>query len=328
MERAHRTGAFNLFIKTFEGKLPFVLNEPMSRHTTFKVGGPAKLFVKCDTAKQAIAALVFANMYNIPVLMLGNGSNILVADSGFDGIVVKLAGNDLTREGEKITCSAAVKLPYLSRQAYKFGLSGLEFAEGIPGSVGGAVYMNAGAFGESIGDVLYSALCYDKSIEIGSDEQHIKNALSHIENTKLSDLCKVLTNEELHFSYRNSRVKEEGLFVIEASFILKPSNPQNIEQNMKDYSNRRRSTQPVDMPSGGSFFKRPKDNFAGALIENAGLKGCSVGGAKVSEKHAGFIVNTGNATAYDIYNLANEVSDRVYELFAVRLEPEVELVGF
>ncbi|NLJ64544.1 MAG: UDP-N-acetylmuramate dehydrogenase [Christensenellaceae bacterium] len=328
MERAQNTGAFNLFIKTFEGKLPYILDEPMSRHTTFKVGGTAKLFVNCDNAKQAIAALTFANMCDIPVLIIGNGSNILVSDSGFNGIVIKLAGNDLICEGEKITCSAAVKLPYLSRQAYKFGLSGLEFAEGIPGSVGGAVYMNAGAFGGSVGDVLYSALCYDSSSKISNNEKDIKKTLAYIENAELSDLCKTLTNEELNFSYRNSRVKEEGLCVIEASFILKPASPKNIERNMKDYSNRRRSTQPVDMPSAGSFFKRPKDNFAGALIENAGLKGYSVGGAKVSEKHAGFIVNTGNATANDVYTLANKVSDKVYELFDIRLEPEVELVGF
>ena len=280
-------------------------NVRLSEYTTMRVGGNARYFAEVTRAEDVPELLLFAEKQNLPLLVLGNGSNTLVRDGGFEGLVLHFGDSfaQIKVEGTKIIAQAGAKLPAVAREAAEHSLTGFEFAGGIPGSVGGAVFMNAGAYGGEIAQVL-------ESVTLLEDGQ-----------------IRTLSVDEMELSYRHSRLNRTGGLVLEAVFRLKAGNPQEISQLMSDFTNRRREKQPLQYPSCGSFFKRPKGYFAGALIEQANLKGYRVGGAQVSEKHAGFIINTGSATARDVLELMKYVQKTVSDRFGVMLEPEVRIEG-
>ncbi|MBR5614271.1 MAG: UDP-N-acetylmuramate dehydrogenase [Clostridia bacterium] len=296
-------------IKIFEdilGKENVKVNEPMSRHTTFKIGGPADIFLTPETEEQTAEALKAAKARNIPVFVLGNGSNMLVGDKGIRGVVLSLFKrlNKIEVAGEEIYAGAGVLLSAVSSEAAKASLEGLEFASGIPGTIGGAVYMNAGAYGFEIKEIIKSVRYMDRNGNIFEADR---------------DACE--------FGYRKSRFTDTDLIILGCTLKLKHGNEAQIRERIADYTQRRVSKQPIDRPSAGSTFKRPEGNFAGTLIEKAGLKGTRVGGAEVSEKHAGFLINTGAATADDVLELIKLVQDTVYKKDGIMLEPEVKLVG-
>ncbi len=278
----------------------FYINEPMKNHTSFKTGGEADVYVKADSAENIIKAVDILKEENIDHIIIGNGSNLLVSDKGFKGVVIEIGSlmNKITVDGRKIYAQAGALLSSLSAAAADNGLAGLEFASGIPGSVGGAVFMNAGAYDGEIKDVI-----------IGADE------------------IIRLSKDELELSYRSSVIEKKGYIVIGAEFELKEGSKEAIKEKMADFAARRRDKQPLNYPSAGSTFKRPEGYFAGKLIEDSGLKGKTIGGAQVSEKHAGFIINTGNATSSDILELMDCCIETVYNKFGVRLEPEVRFIG-
>ena len=280
-------------------------NEPMSKHTTFRVGGPADVVFLPETSAQVVGALKAARDANIPAMVIGNGSNLLVLDSGIRGLVILLGEGfaDISREGNVITAQAGASLKKVSAYAQSCGLSGLEFAAGIPGTLGGGCAMNAGAYNGQLSDTLLDAeVCMDGEV-------------------------RTLTNAEMEMGYRDTLPLRRGGVVLSARFALMPGDPDAIAERMRELNARRRDKQPLNFPSAGSTFKRPKDRFAGALIEQAGLKGRAVNGAQVSEKHAGFIVKTGDATAADILELIHIVQNEVMKQFGVQLEPEVRIVG-
>lgn len=283
-------------------------NARLSAYTTFKVGGPADLLVTLPDGKAAATLLAACREKGIPTLLLGNGSNLLVGDRGVRGVVWRLdpktAACTLASDGMTVFCDAGLPLMRLCRFAEEKALSGMEFAFGIPGTVGGAVFMNAGAYDGQMSDVLVSAEVLEANGELHT-----------------------VVAEQLQLGYRHSVCMDTGAIVLGATLKLTPGNREEISAKMRELLSRRREKQPLEFPSAGSFFKRPTGHFAGALIENGGLKGFSVGGAKVSEKHAGFVINTGDATAKDICTLAEEVTRRVKEQFGVTLEPEVRFVG-
>ena len=284
--------------------------EPMSRHTTFRVGGPAALMA-LPRGEEVKAVIETAFHWNVVPLFLGNGSNLLVSDSGYDGFVVKLGepysgGEVCTNE---LMAGGGMPLSRVANLALEHGLTGLEWAAGIPGTVGGAVSMNAGAYGGEISQVLHQVhtLGYDGRFE-------------------------VFRNEECDFSYRHSAFLDEQHLILEAVFILKKGDPAEIKAKMDDLARRRREKQPLEYPSAGSTFKRPapvdgQPVYAAALIDGCGLKGLTVGGAQVSEKHAGFVVNKGGATCRDIMELMAQVRERVFKETGVTLEPEVRYLG-
>ncbi len=280
-------------------------NEKMARHTTMRVGGPADLLVEPDGEAQLASAFQIARALGVPYMVLGGGSNLIVRDRGVRGMVVKLSDRmgGMSIEGNRVTAQAGARLSGVAGAAQKAGLGGFEFAAGIPGTVGGAVLMNAGAYGGEIKDVLVSA----KVLEDGA--------------------VRVYDNTELEFGYRASRVMKSGGVIVEAVFELIPDAPEEIARRMADLAARRRDKQPLNFPSSGSTFKRPEGHFAGALIENAGFKGFALGGAKVSEKHAGFVVNHQDATAADVTALIEQVRAAVYAHSGVTLELEVRIVG-
>lgn len=282
-------------------------NELMSRHTTFRVGGPASYFVTVDNEEELSEAISFAKEKEIPYFLLGNGSNLLVSDQGYDGLVIKLGGNFLSVsvEGEIMTAGAAAMLTNVASLAYENGLAGLAFAYGIPGTIGGALYMNAGAYGGEMKDVVESVTIFT--------EEGIKH----------------LSCEEMQFSYRESILKKEEIkgIILGCTLKLTKGNPAEIKAVMDQNMNSRKEKQPLEYPSAGSTFKRPEGYFAGKLISDAGLKGYTVGGAEVSTKHAGFVINKGDATASDIYQLMADVTSKVYEEYGVTLEPEVLKLG-
>lgn len=278
---------------------------PMREYTTMRVGGPADLLIAPQTEEQCVAILQRANENGIPVYVMGNGSNLLFADSGYRGVVLQI-GKTFARisvEQNKLTAQAGALLSTLSRTAAEHSLIGLEFASGIPGSVGGAVCMNAGAYGGEIAQVIDEARVY------------VQGRLETWDRDRLS------------LSYRHSAVMEEGALVLSARFTLTPGDKNAIEAKMQELNARRREKQPLQYPSCGSFFKRPEGHFAGALIEQAGLKGYAVGDAQVSELHAGFLINRGHATAGQFYTLMKHVQTTVLDRFGVQLEPEVRLIG-
>ncbi len=280
-------------------------DEPMKNHTTFRVGGMADMLAEPRSEKELCELLCSAKAENIPVTIIGNGSNLLVTDKGIRGLVIKIAKefSAITIDGDTIICQSGALLSKISSTAYENSLTGLEFASGIPGTVGGAVYMNAGAYGGEIKDVLLSC-------------EYIKDG----------ELRKI-TAEEAKLSYRHSVFSENGGIITKVTLKLKKGNKDEILAKMQDFKNRRVTKQPLEFASAGSTFKRPEGHFAGALIEGAGLKGLSVGGAEVSEKHAGFIINKGGATASDILELIRLVQEKVYETSGVMLEPEVKILG-
>lgn len=278
----------------------------MKNYTSFKVGGPAELFLSPEDAGQTAKLVRFCEKEDIPVFVLGKGSNVLVSDKGIKGVVIftgKQCGITLTDENT-VRAQSGASLAQLCSFALENSLSGLEFAYGIPGTVGGAVFMNAGAYGGEMKDVLINSEYVSPDGTSGE-----------------------LDNEAMQLSYRHSAYEDSGLVITAASVRLTPGDPEQIKNTMHDIISRRRDKQPLEYPSAGSTFKRPEGHFAGALIEQCSLKGVSVGGAQVSEKHAGFIINRGGATASDILSLIKHVQARVKAQTGVTLETEIRLIG-
>lgn len=295
----------NLTNRLSELKIEYVKNEPMNRHTTFKIGGNADVFVKVKSENELRLIISLACEYNMPYFILGKGSNLLVSDQGIEGIVISLDGIDSIKfDGDTVVCGAGASLRALCIAAQKASLSGLEFAYGIPGTVGGALYMNAGAYGGEMSQVVVSATAIDSK--------------GNIIEFLLPDM---------KLGYRTSVFKNTDLIITSVAFKLKQGDSAKIKAAMDDFFARRRDKQPLEYPSAGSTFKRPDGYFAGALIEKNKLKGVSVGGAQVSEKHAGFVINTGSATCQDVLSLIKKVQDTVKEADGVQLEPEVIFVG-
>ena len=285
-----------------EEQLRISENEAMSRHTSFRIGGPARLYLEVMNEKGLMEVLRILQSQSVKFLVLGFGSNVLFSDQNYDGAVLKLSGDfkSIRREGNCLIAGAGASLRSLCETARDEGLTGLEFAFGIPGSVGGAVYMNAGAYGGEIRDVAVSARHMDYSGISGS-----------------------FLGEDLSFGYRKSAYSGKKLIVTEAKFLLEKGDHGEISRRMEDILERRRSKQPLEFPSAGSVFKRPTGYYAGALIEAAGLKGASVGAAQVSEKHAGFIINRGGASCADVCALIEKIQKAVFEKDGVFLEPEI-----
>ncbi|ETJ98841.1 UDP-N-acetylmuramate dehydrogenase [Eubacterium nodatum ATCC 33099] len=279
----------------------------MKDYTSFKAGGKANKMVICEREDEVIETLREIKEKNEKYIMLGNGSNTLVKDSGFSGTVIKLGDSfsKIIRTGNNLVCGGNTLMSVVAKYALREGLTGFEFASGIPGSIGGAFFMNAGAYGGEIKDIAKSAKI------ISRDTLELKEV-------GLSDMG---------LSYRHSAFQENGDIILSVELSLEEGNKSEIESTMKDLAKKRNSKQPVQFPSAGSFFKRPEGHFAGKLIQDSGMKGVSVGGAQVSELHSGFIVNKGNATATDIIQLMELVQKKVYEKFGVSLEPEVRIIG-
>ena len=282
-------------------------DEPMYKHTTFKVGGPAKRFVTIARESELVALIDLCEEENVEYYLLGNGSNLLVSDAGIDGLCIEIGSSfkNISCQNGIISASSGTLLSVVAKAAYDRGLTGLEFAAGIPGSVGGAMVMNAGAYGGEMKDVVKSVRVYDK----------------------VSKKIIVLDNDEMCFGYRTSAAKQNGYVVLSADFSLKEGVAEDIKSLMDELAKKRREKQPLEYPSAGSTFKRPAGFYAGKLIEDSNLKGYSVGGAQVSEKHAGFIINKNNAKAIDIYRLIREVQEQVFADSGVRLETEVVMLG-
>lgn len=293
-------------LRSIVGDDNVALDEPMSKHTSFRIGGPADLFVTPDDIDELRDVIAACKAAGVPHFVLGCGSDLLVADEGYRGVIVSCTKGlvNVAIDGETMACQAGVPLREASEMACELGLSGLEFACGIPGSVGGACFMNAGAYGGCVADVLESVRCL---MPDGTQQS--------------------LPVEELALGYRASRVRDEGLVVLSATFRLHEGDQDDIRARMDDFTQRRRKKQPLELPSAGSTFKRPEGHFAGKLISDAGLKGYAHGGAGVSTKHAGFVVNNGGATAADVHAVIRHVQDEVERQFGVRLEPELRFLG-
>ena len=282
-------------------------NADMSSHTSFKAGGCADLMVIPQDVEQLKAVLAIMNKSGYPFMILGNGSNVLVKDSGYRGVMVKIgdAFAKVSVEGCEVTAQAGAMLSSVSKAAAAASLTGLEFASGIPGSIGGAVFMNAGAYDGEMKMVLKHARVISKD---GASDRY-------------------MTAEELEMGYRHTVLHETGEIVVEAVFALEEGDAAEIKAKIADLTAKRNSKQPVNFPSAGSFFKRPPGHFAGKLVQDAGLKGLTVGGAQVSELHSGFVINIGGATATDIIQLMEIVQQTVMDKFGVMLEPEVRIIG-
>lgn len=282
-------------------------NVPMAQYTSFRAGGKARMMVIPADAEQLSAVLGVLSGSGVQYMVLGNGTNILVKDSGYDGVIVKIgSGFDYVRqEGCRLVCGSGTRMSVAAKAALEGGLSGFEFASGIPGFTGGAVFMNAGAYGGEMKDILRRAKIVSKD---GSREFY-------------------MTADELEMGYRHTKLHDTGDIVTEVEFVLEEGNRTQIKAKMSELMEKRNSRQPVNFPSAGSFFKRPEGYFAGKLIQDADLKGLSVGGAQVSELHSGFIINRGGATATDILQLMEMIQARVFDEFGVRLETEVRIIG-
>ena len=299
-------------LREIAGEKRVLPDEPMAKHITFRVGGPAEWFVLADSVEKLQLLIQFCKEQNVPYYVIGNGSDLLVSDKGVDGVVIRLAGEfeeisikEIVNEGICNICAGAgVMLARLSMAAGKKGFTGLEFANGIPGTVGGAVLMNAGAYGGEIKETIVAA-----------------DVL-----TKDGKICR-MEKEELKLSYRHSFVMDSGDIVLRAYFTLKVRPKLQIFATMESYKKARQAKQPLEYPSAGSTFKRPEGYFAGKLIQDAGLSGFRIGGAMVSEKHAGFVINYDHATATDIYELIGQIKATVKDKFQVELEPEVRFLG-
>ena len=295
------------FIKELQNKgISFTEKEMMDKHTTFRIGGEADLFVNIANTEQLCFAIKAAKEFEVPYLVIGNGSNLLVSDLGIEGAVLQLSGLDgISYDGScEITCGAGLKLSKLCLFAAEQDLQGMEFAWGIPGTVGGAVYMNAGAYDSEMKNVVTSC----KVVDSNGEER-------------------VVTAEEMQFGYRTSVFQSEPLTVTEVTVRLEPGEGSQIRAKMDDIFMRRKNKQPLEYPSAGSVFKRPQGNYAGTLIEDCGLKGYTVGGAQVSDKHAGFIVNVGSATASDVKRVVEHVQMQVFLKHSIQLERELKYIG-
>lgn len=280
-------------------------DEAMADHTSFRIGGPADLFVTPVSAEALAACIAICREEHIPWHLVGNGSNLLVGDKGVRGVVIQTRKmQSIEADGETITATAGCLLSAIAREALNRELTGMEFASGIPGTLGGAVVMNAGAYGGEMKDIIVS-------VQVLDEEGNVQT----------------LTNEEMHFAYRNSLAAEKHMIILSAVMRLAPGKKEDILAVMNDLNGRRRDKQPLDKPSAGSTFKRPEGYFAGKLIMDADLRGYRVGGAGVSEKHCGFVVNEGGATAADVCGLIAHVRQVVKEKFDVTLETEVKKLG-
>lgn len=285
---------------------PLLAQEPMAKHTSFRIGGPADVLAQPADEAELAALLKRAAEHAVPVTLIGNGSNLLVRDKGIRGLVIKLSNSfsDMKALGNELTFGSGISLAMASKKAASLSLSGLEFAVGIPGTIGGAVYMNAGAYDGEMAKVVTSVRVMDREGKISE-----------------------LKASELAFAYRHTALQNSGLIVTSVTCVLQPDEADAIAAKMADFSQRRISKQPLELPSAGSMFKRPPGYFAGTLIDQTGLKGYTVGGAQVSQKHAGFVVNVGGATAQDVLQLISDVQSKVFAAHGVRLEPEVLVLG-
>ena len=294
------------YMKTVIPKERILFHEPMSRHTTFRVGGEAECLIMVDREEELAKLVRYLHQIEEEYFILGNGSNLLVGDKGYRGVVLKLDGpmEEIRTEGTLVRAGAGALLSTVAAKAKDRNLSGMEFAAGIPGSIGGAVVMNAGAYGGEMKQIVVSVRGMDKEGEILT-----------------------LDNETMEFGYRSSAIRNRPIVVLEVTLRLTEGRREEIGAKMEELAGLRRSKQPLEYPSAGSTFKRPEGYYAGKLIMDAGMRGYRIGGAQVSEKHCGFIVNTGSATAADIRELIEEVQERVQERFHVTLEPEVVFLG-
>ena len=300
---------FTNFQRKIQELLPNIrvsFNEPLSRHTSFRIGGPAEVMVFPETREQLAEVLKISALLDQKLVILGAGTNVLAPDEGIMGIVVCLrdALRELTAVGENsIYAAAGVSMAKAALFAANLGLSGMEFAHGIPGSIGGGIFMNAGAYGGEL-----SGIC--RFVDIMDSEGRVRR----------------VSGGDMGFGYRKSCIEGTGDIVLGAEFSLEPGDPAMIREKMQELQQRRRTSQPLEYPSAGSAFKRPAGGYAAALIDQAGLKGYRVGGAAVSEKHAGFVVNLGGATAAEVRSLLCQVSDIVFDKFGIRLEPEIRIL--
>lgn len=294
-------------LRFFAGDENVFENEPMSKHTTFEIGGPADWLVTPQSASDIRFVVDCARDNDLPYHVIGLGSDLLIADEGLRGVVIKLAENlsDITIEGDRLIAEAGASNEAVAQAAMEAGLAGYEFASGIPGSIGGAAIMNAGAYDGEFANVAISLRCLTPEGEVVE-----------------------VSREEADWSYRHSMMDKCGYIVLSATLQLSPDDPAAIRERMEDLRIRRESKQPLEMPSAGSTFKRPVGYYAGKLIQDAGLMGYTVGGAQVSTKHAGFVVNAGGASAAEVRQLISDVQDRIFEMEGVRLEPEVRMWGF
>jgi len=289
-----------------ESGVSFRENEPLSRHTSFRIGGPAKFFAEPSSRDEIVFLLRELRRSSLPYFIMGNGSNLLARDEGFDGLVIMLGEKfaRITSNGCSITAEAGALMSRIARTALELELTGFEFAHGIPGSFGGGVFMNAGAYGGELKDIVAEVEYIDENLEI-----------------------KTCSGSEANFVYRGSRFKDNrALVILSARVDLQKGSKAEIEEKMRDLAARRRDKQPLEFPSAGSTFKRPEGYFAAKLIEDCGLKGFSVGGAQVSEKHSGFVINTGGATFADVYELTEQIKAKVMKQYGVELEREVEIM--
>ena len=284
-------------------------DEPMSKHTSFKVGGPAEYFIIAKTVEEARNILKFANENSIPLYILGNGSNLLVLDKGVKGIILKIQIEKLEIEERRneviVSVGAGNKMMALAQILKQKEITGFEEFSGVPGTVGGANFMNAGAHGKEMKDIIIETKCLNK------------------ETRKIE----VLKKEEQQLVYRSSIFKQGKYIILETKISLKKGKETEIEEKMNEYLTQRKSKQPIEYPSAGSTFKRGKEHITAELIDKCGLKGYSIGGAKVSEKHAGFVINTGNATAKEILELINYIKKKVKEKYNVEIQEEIEIIG-
>ncbi len=281
-------------------------DEPMKKHTTFRIGGPADIFITPEDESQFLAAVRLCRQEGMPYYILGNGSNLLVSDSGYRGAVIETekALSRLEADGETLKAGAGILLSALAKEALRLSLTGLESASGIPGTLGGGVVMNAGAYGFELKDVLESVRLLDREGNV-----------------------RTVPAGELKLGYRYSTIPETGSIVLEAALRLKKGDPEAIRARMEELAAQRKSKQPLEYPSAGSTFKRPEGYFAGKLIDDAGLRGFQVGGAQVSEKHCGFVINRGDATAEDVMELCRQVQEKVFQKFGVRMDMEIRKLG-
>ena len=287
-------------------KEQILIEEPMKKHTTFRIGGPAEYLILPQTAEEIADVVKLCRQEEIPWYIVGNGSNLLVADEGVRGVVIQLLRNfnQIQVEGCQIRIQAGAQNAAVAKRALDASLTGFEFAAGIPGTIGGAVVMNAGAYGGEMKDILKEVTVLDQN-----------------------GMIRTIPTEELELGYRTSIIARKGYVVLEAVIVLKTGDPKEIKAAMDDLKEKRVTKQPLEYPSAGSTFKRPEGYFAGKLIMDAGLRGFSVGGAQISEKHCGFVINKGNATAKDVTELMDETKKIVMEKFGVALEPEVKRLG-
>ena len=302
MNKGIISGLFDNIIK--QGKV--LLDEPMSKHTSFKIGGPADILVMPGTIDEISSSIKLCKENDLKYHIIGNGSNLLVSDKGIRGVVIKISEylDEVVVEDTKITAQAGILLSAVSKVALKHSLSGLEFASGIPGSLGGAIAMNAGAYGSEMKDVVSKVKCIDDKGDIVE-----------------------FNNKQMDFGYRQSKVQHQNMIVVEVEMVLQKGDYNKIKEYMSELTEKRTTKQPLHLPSAGSTFRRPEGYFAGKLIEDSGLKGLRLGDAQVSDKHCGFIVNLGNATFSDVTNLIKVVQKTVRDNYGVNLDTEVKIIG-